>query len=116
MEANMKHAQAYRLTPTYPAHATLAAHAATITENCFETTPRSLEKLPIPMPVIGGKRQPLTVDVFAAAVATIDDENTRYTALGRLPDSFARDVLAVLPKALQARAELMAAKRGSHTK
>lgn len=104
----MKPTHPYRLDPA-PSHATLVAHAATITAFAFETTNRSLESLPVPMPLIGGKRQPLTRNIWAAAIATIDDEDVRLTALGRLPDEFAREVLALLPAAVEAYAECRAA-------
>lgn len=108
METDMKPTHPYSLDPA-PAHATLAAHAATITARAFGTSPRGLESLPVPMPLIGGKRQPLTRDIWAAAIATIDDEAVRLTALGRLPDDFAREVLALLPTAVETQAECRAA-------
>lgn len=100
----------YGLDPA-PAYATLASHAATFTQYCYETTPRALEKLPIPMPIIAGKRQPMPIHVFAAMLARLDDERLRGVCLADLPSHFTASVKALLPKALEARAEQIEAQR-----
>ncbi|WP_162798013.1 hypothetical protein [Sulfitobacter sp. JL08] len=98
----------YGLDPA-PAYATLAAHAATFSQYCYETTPRSLEKLPIPIPVIAGKRQPMPIHVFAALLAKLDDEQLRGVCLADLPVPFVQSVQALLPKAIEAHQETKAA-------
>lgn len=104
----------YSLDPE-PAHASLAAHAATFSAYCYEVTDRTLEKLPIPMPVIAGKRQPRPHDVFAALLARIEDEHTRNVCVVGLPQAFAGSIWAALPKALEIRAEELEAQRRKRT-
>lgn len=104
MKDTIEPGRTYGLDPA-PAYATLASHAATFSAYCYETTPRALEKLPIPMPVIAGKRQPMPIHVFAAMLARLDDDRLRGVCLADLPSGFVASVKALLPGALEARAE-----------
>lgn len=110
MKDTIEPGRIYGLDPA-PAYATLASHAATFSQYCYETTPRALEKLPIPMPVIAGKRQPMPIHIFAAMLARLDDERLRGVCLAGCPGDFTAEVRALLPKALEARAEQVEAHR-----
>ena len=80
-----------------------------LTANCFEISARSLDKLPVEMPILAGKRQPMPIYIFAALLARVEDANARNLCLYNLPDEFCRNVQSVLPMALEAHAEQKAA-------
>ena len=105
----------YNLEPA-PAYATLPAHAMTFSAYCYEVGARSLEKLPVAMPIIKGKRQPMPIQVFSALLAELDDEALRNVCLAGLPRDFMGDVKALLPKALEVRAERRTAKGSTKTR
>jgi hypothetical protein len=96
-----------------PTAAPLAAHAETFTAHCFEVSARSLDKLPVEMPILAGKRQPMPVYIFSALLARVEDVKARNLCLYNLPDEFCRNVQAVLPKALEAYAEQKAGRKAA---
>lgn len=102
----------YSLTPP-PARATYAAHAETLRTVLFDPgSPRSLERWPVDAPAIAGKRQPLTLDIWSAAVGLFPDDDATELGLARIGDvnsDFARAIRQRLPAAREAWAQHRAA-------
>ena len=109
----MKEPERYSLEPAPPFRAPLAAHAATVSAVLFQVKTRGIEAWPVDKPVINGRRQPATAEVFAAAVALFDDPDDVEMALVRLPAEFSLQVREMLPAAKEAWAAHQRAKKAN---
>ncbi|NOD46393.1 hypothetical protein GS624_03620 [Ruegeria sp. HKCCD5849] len=90
----------YKLDP-WPTFAPLAEHANTLSQHLYGVGPKTISRWPVDQPVVTHKRQPMTVDVWAIAVARLP-EAARGQALMHLPKPFAEAIRDKLPAAIEA--------------
>lgn len=88
-----------------PVVADLQSHARAITSQAFSVSHRTLGDWPISTPLVNGKRQPRTAEVWAFALAVLGDADLEAEVTQRMTQSLRTDVEVLLPAAREAKAE-----------
>lgn len=87
-----------------PVVADLQAHARAITSQAFSVSHRTLGDWPISTPLVNGKRQPRTAEVWAFALAVMGDADLEAEVIQRMAQGLRADVEVLLPSAREAKA------------
>jgi hypothetical protein len=83
-----------------PLRASVNDHAKSVTSNAFRVSARTIERWGLEMNIVQGKRQPLSSEVWAAALARMPLED-HEALLFKMPWGFAQKVKDKLPPAIE---------------
>jgi len=82
-----------------PLRAPIAHHADTVSSLAFKVSARTMLRWGLELTIVQGKRQPLSSDVWAGALARMP-QTDHSVLLSQMPEDFAAQVQELLPAAI----------------
>ena len=83
-----------------PLRASVNDHAKSVTANAFRVSSRTIDRWGVEMKIVQGKRQPLSSEIWAAALARMPHEDHEFL-YSQMPSTFAHQVKELLPAATE---------------